>query len=187
MNEILISDYKKQVTEIITGVKNKFGNLSHKQLNWKPAPDKWSIGQCLQHIIQLNNAYYPVVENKIQEAEKNKLFAKKTFHPNLLGKLVISSLKPGGKKTFKTYEVFKPVGNDVSLSVVRDLEINNEKLVLFMNRSVPFDLNKIKIKSPANRLFRFQLGALFLMIIVHEQRHILQAENVMKNINFPQK
>jgi len=185
MNQALISEYKSQLAEIIIGVNNKFGNLTHRQINWKPSPEKWSIGQCLRHITQLNNAYYPEIEKKIQEAEKNNRHAKKIFRPNLLGKVVISSLKPGGKKTFKAYEVFKPMESEISLSVIRDFEINNEKLALFMNRSIPFDLNKIKITSPANRWFRFQLGALFNMIIVHEQRHILQAENVMKNTDFP--
>lgn len=187
MNQHLISNYKTEVAEIITDVKHKFGDLSHVQLNWKPSPEKWSIGQCLHHIIQLNSVYYSPMEIKIEEANSNikKNAAKTVFKPNLLGRVVINSLKPGGKKRFKAYEVFKPVECEISLSAVRDFEINNEKLILLMNHAVLLDLNKIKITSPANSWIRFQLGALFKMIIVHEQRHIIQAENVMKNIDFP--
>jgi hypothetical protein len=32
-------------------VKNEFENITQEQLNWKPAPESWSIGQCLDHLV----------------------------------------------------------------------------------------------------------------------------------------
>jgi hypothetical protein len=32
-------------------VKIEFQNITHRQLNWKPAPDSWSMGQCLDHLV----------------------------------------------------------------------------------------------------------------------------------------
>ena len=34
-----------------------FGDLSSEQLNWKPAPSAWSVGQCIDHLITSNELY----------------------------------------------------------------------------------------------------------------------------------
>jgi len=31
--------------------------LGPHQLNWKPAPDVWSVGQCLEHLCVANEVY----------------------------------------------------------------------------------------------------------------------------------
>ena len=35
-----------------------FGSLSAEQLNWKPAPDRWSVAQCLEHLINTNLLHF---------------------------------------------------------------------------------------------------------------------------------
>src|SRR4051812_14551986 len=38
--------------------------LSVDQLNWKPRPDAWSIGQCLEHLCLSNEVYIePITES----------------------------------------------------------------------------------------------------------------------------
>jgi hypothetical protein len=35
--------------------------LSEEQLNWAPAPGRWSVGQCLEHLCITNEAYLPAI------------------------------------------------------------------------------------------------------------------------------
>ena len=49
-------------------VQESFGKLSESQLNWKPAPEKWGVGECLEHLIKGNRLYYPAFE-KIAKGE----------------------------------------------------------------------------------------------------------------------
>ena len=37
------------------------GPLTPEQLNWKPAPEKWSVGQCLEHLAISNEVYQPPI------------------------------------------------------------------------------------------------------------------------------
>jgi len=39
-----------------------FGHLSGEQLNWKPGPEEWSVGQCFDHVVISNRPYEPIVE-----------------------------------------------------------------------------------------------------------------------------
>lgn len=39
--------------------------LTPAQLNWKPRPEVWSIGQCLEHLCVANEVYLPAVSSAL--------------------------------------------------------------------------------------------------------------------------
>ena len=41
--------------------------LSVEQLNWKPAEDAWSVGQCLQHLCAANDVYLPAISKALDD------------------------------------------------------------------------------------------------------------------------
>ena len=45
----------------------ELGTLSKDQLIWKPDRNKWSIAQCLDHLVVSNSLYFPVFKNIISE------------------------------------------------------------------------------------------------------------------------
>lgn len=49
------------------------------------------------------------------------------------------------------------------------------------------DLQKIKIVSLFSNFIKYNLGDSMEMIVSHDQRHLLQAKNVMKMKDFPTK
>lgn len=59
---------------------NCFGSLYPEQLNWKPNSQTWSIAQNMEHLMVVNETYYPVLEQL-----KSGIYKK---HP-LLQKLVL--------------------------------------------------------------------------------------------------
>ena len=42
--------------------------LSVAQVNWKPAPGQWSIGQCLEHLAVSNEVYGRAIANALSDA-----------------------------------------------------------------------------------------------------------------------
>ncbi len=42
-------------------VRTEYGHLSAEQLNWTPAEGRWSIAQCLDHLITINRLYFPLL------------------------------------------------------------------------------------------------------------------------------
>ncbi|MFZ5552221.1 MAG: DinB family protein [Bacteroidota bacterium] len=183
MNRELSASYISEIRKISEEIRTKFSSLSHDQLNFKPAADKWSIAQCLQHIMHLNTAYFPRIEENLKKAEEKNRLANKAFRANLLTRLTIKALQPGNKSRFKAYEVFKPVQSDIPVTLFEEFEKHHEKLIELIRSSEKYNWNKVKIASPANRFVRFQLGGLFLLMIVHAQRHILQAEKVKEMLD----
>ena len=39
--------------------------LNRKQLNWRPKPGAWSIGQCLEHLLIANEIYLPAISSSL--------------------------------------------------------------------------------------------------------------------------
>lgn len=50
--------------------KEKFSNLSSTQLSWKPAPERWRISQCVEHINISNRFWIPELMKIISKGEK---------------------------------------------------------------------------------------------------------------------
>ena len=51
----------KQLETIAGDAERVFGGLSPAQLNWKPSAERWSVGQCFDHLITTNRTYLPII------------------------------------------------------------------------------------------------------------------------------
>ena len=86
-------------------VKTEFSKLSLQQLNWKPAPDKWSIGQCLDHLIVSNSSYFPVFERITNGTYQMTAWQKLSPFSSLFGKLIRNQTQENVKMKLKTAKV----------------------------------------------------------------------------------
>ena len=53
----VIEIFLAEAPKLIITINNDFGELNEEQLNQKPSPDKWSIGECIDHLIVSHNQY----------------------------------------------------------------------------------------------------------------------------------
>ena len=55
------------LTETIARVEQtasaEFGALDGDQLNWRPDANRWSIGQCLDHVMKANAPYFEIFKS----------------------------------------------------------------------------------------------------------------------------
>ena len=59
----------KEARETARRIEISFGSLDTTQLNWQDAPNSWSVGQCLDHLIVTNQHYIPQFK-EIAEGKK---------------------------------------------------------------------------------------------------------------------
>ena len=69
----------EELGKVTTEAKSLFGNLSSTQLNWKPASEKWSIAQCLDHLIVSNSTYYTPLNEIVSGKHKNSFYQNLKF------------------------------------------------------------------------------------------------------------
>ena len=98
MNEKL-KDLADSLEIVSEEVRKSFSDLSAGQLNWKPYPEKWSIGQCLDHLLIGNREMVSQIELKLRGDGKSTFFEKLPLLPGIFGPLVVNAVSPGVART----------------------------------------------------------------------------------------
>lgn len=177
----MISEAEKTVEDS----EKTFGRLNAEQINWKPNAKAWSVGQCFEHLIVTNNLYFPNIQNVLDGKHRNNFFSKIPFSTDLVAVLMKNALNPKQKRKMKTFKIFEPAASNIPETIIKDFHENQRKMISMIEAAKDFDTNKIKIAEPLSPLLNLRLGDAFEILLMHEQRHFLQAERVTKETNFP--
>src|SRR6185295_15454528 len=82
---------RSDLDAVSTDVLREFGSFSSEQLNWKPSADRWSVAQCLDHLITGNKAFFPILESIVIGEKKTLFLERLPVLPGVWGKLLIKS------------------------------------------------------------------------------------------------
>ncbi|HXG68101.1 MAG TPA: DinB family protein [Blastocatellia bacterium] len=180
-----LSDLLAEADAVARNAQQVFGNLTPQQINWQPGERQWSVGQCFDHLITANRAYFPIFEKIIKGEKKNSLWERMPLVPGFFGRLLIKALQPEATRKLKAPQVFQPSSSAIDGDIInRFIEQQNE-LTRFMRATAGMDLQKIIITSPVSSLVTYNLMDCYDILITHEKRHFMQAERILGTPGFP--
>lgn len=157
----------------------EFGGLTTEQLNWKPNSGTWSIAQNIDHLIVVNETYYPVLTSLKDETYKTPFIAKIGFIVSFLGKTVLKAVQPDRRKKMKTFPIWEPSESKVGDDILKRFEVHQNELKQKIENAKELVERGIVISSPANRNIVYKLETAFDIIVSHEQRHFEQAKEIL--------
>ena len=166
-------------------IDKEFGDLNLIQLNWKPAPDQWSIGQCFEHLIISNGKYLPVLKTIIEGKYKVSFWERNNPLSNYTGKQMIKTLGKNVVKKYKSPQLFIPSESIISQNIIFDFKNHQAEIFPLFLELENEKYSKTVITSPVSSLITLKLHDLLELIIVHEERHINQSLRVKNNKSFP--
>jgi hypothetical protein len=166
-------------------VKARFGALSAAQLNWKPAPDRWSVGQCLEHLVTSDGAYFPTFETVRQGGYRKTLWQRMPGLPGFFGAMLLKTIDPANTKKSKAPAIFKPASSDVDADIVRRFGEQQARLLEYLQAGAGLDLDRTIIASPVTPIVTYSLFDAFRILVRHAQRHVQQADRVVALDAFP--
>lgn len=150
--------------------------LTTVQLNWRPGPGQWSIGQCLDHLLAANRVYLPALAHALQQAPRKTV---NDITPGWFGRWFIRTYiapSPASRKAEAPAKIV-PV-SEVDATVLDRLLASNAEVRQLIERARESDVNHVRFKNPFVPLLRFTVGTGFEIIAKHQDRHLLQAERV---------
>lgn len=176
--EQLIEELKQYVNSHIQFVQS-LNELSEDDLQRKKDLKSWSVVECLEHL----NLYAIFYNKEIQKQLQNSRYHKsEIFRPGYLGnKFAIDMLPKKGMKTMNTFKSKNPIYSRLNRKeVIANFLKNQKKLLELLEEAKQKDLTKIKtaITLP---LLKLRLGDTLRFVIHHNERHIVQAQKVLKN------
>lgn len=162
-----------------------FAGLRPAALQWKPAPDRWSVGQCLEHLIASNASYTSLFQSIAEGTYRKTLAERIPLLPRLFGPLVRWSMAPESGVKVKTTQAFEPSESRVSERVVDEFAESVDALVASIAALEHVDLERFVVTSPFASFVCYRLKDAIPVAVVHLERHRLQAVRVTEHEEFP--
>ena len=176
----------RDIEEVLHASEALFASLTPQQLTWKPGRKKWSIFECFDHLLTTNELYMERLREALERGRVTSAEAISPFKPSLFGRWFIDALRPESKFRTKTFRIFKPQSAKGDLKVTTGFLEQQKALLRLVKQADQCDLNHVKLSSPANRLIKFSIGEALTLTVVHNQRHLLQAQNIQLLAGFPE-
>lgn len=164
--------------QVTIQVVEQFSLLTVEQLNFKPAADKWSIAQCLHHLIVSNSTYYPQLNAVVAQQHNNTFYQNIRFISRFFGRWLIKETGPVVTKPMKNPAPFAPAQSHFPMSVITDFANHQREFTSLLLLLSNTDLQNTVISSPALRIITYNLEDLLTILAGHEQRHLQQALRV---------
>lgn len=156
------------------------------QLFWRPAPETWSVGECVLHVALTNRGMLPGIDRSIERARAKGLVGGGPYRHGRLGALFVRMLEPPGKMRVKTKPwAIPPVVQKTPSEVETEFRAAHAEVIARLERARDLDLGRARVRSPFLPLFHYSLGQAFAIIAAHGRRHLWQAEQVRANPGFP--
>lgn len=177
---MLIEDLITRTREIILQAE-KYKSLPKEYISRKPHPEKWSVLECLEHLNLYGDFYLVEIENRILNSKSQ---TKKEFKSGLLGNYFANSMLPknGKIKKMKTFADKDPINSELPPTTIDRFLKQQNRMIELLVLARKIDLNKVKT-SITIPVIKLKLGDTFRFVIYHNQRHMIQANNVLHNVS----
>ncbi|QNH63067.1 DinB family protein [Hymenobacter sediminicola] len=158
----------------------RFKALTDDQLNRRPSPDKWSVGQCLEHLNIVGGLYLPTITRKLKQAQERGSKPASTVKHGYIGRKMTEALRvPPTQKAIKTPQQFAPSGSRLPRTVVEVFSRQLDELLNLLEQARQVNANAVRIPNPIIPLLWPRLTDVAEMMVVHIKRHVAQAERVL--------
>lgn len=154
----------------------EFGTFNSEQLSLKPDSNTWSIAQNIDHLIVINESYYPVIQAIRDKSFKLPFIGKIGFFVNLFGRFILKSVQPDRKRKMKTFPIWEPAQSNISFDILKKFQTHQEGLKKLISDCEDLLQAGTIISSPANKNIVYKLETAFDIIVAHEERHFEQAK-----------
>ncbi|GAA4376234.1 DinB family protein [Hymenobacter koreensis] len=178
------SDFFDQLTRTVEQAREvaqqRFRTLNEDELNRRPAPDKWSVGQCLEHLNIIGGFYLPEINQRVRSAQERGSRPAETVKSGPIGRrLTAAMLVPAREKPLKTPQAFAPSGSRLPRTVVEVFLRQLDEMLNLLRAAREVNANAVRIPNAVIPLVRLRLTDQFAFLVAHMQRHMSQAERVL--------
>lgn len=168
------------LTQQNSSLVQKWKELPETLLNARNTEQSWSLLECIEHLNLYGNYYLPEIEHAIKSHRNTPDVV---FKSGVLGNYFANSMKPKTRlNKMKTFKDKDPIGSQLNISTLDHFLQQQLTLLSLLEEARMNNLNTTKTGISISKWIRLKLGDTFRFVIYHNERHILQAANVLITI-----
>ena len=179
--EPALEELRVRLTADLDALLAAVGSLDQGQADWRPAPDRWSVGEVLHHLILSNRSFALVVRKLVDRGRREGLAARPDGRRSWPRVRAIADVQASG-----------PVRSPDRVTATRGLPVEQLRRELVeSHRAVALqipdlagiDLAPLRFPHPLG--FELNLFQWADIAGAHERRHLRQIETVLAAQGFP--
>ena len=175
----------KQFLAIRTEAEDLLRDLTETQFHWQPSPERWSIAQCIDHLVVTGRNSLSNMHRAIEEARAKGRFSRGPFRYGLIEKWFVRQMDAPPRLKMKAPKAYAPSAKQSQAETVSSFFMVQAEFLRCIDAANGIDLSKTKVKNPVSRWLRFSLGQEIEFNAAHERRHLWQARRVKEYPDFP--
>lgn len=180
MGNDFLTGLAKDVANIERRARDQFGPLTEDQLNWSPEPGRWSIAQCLDHLLTANESYFPSFNAVATGTHKPTFWERLPVWPSICGTLIVNTVHPKTTRKTKAPKIYHVSASHLPADVLDRFCAQQQKLRDIFASLEGVDVDKTIVTSPVAVFVPYSLRDALLIVTLHEERHMQQAERVLR-------
>lgn len=167
-----ITELDQSIHQLLTTVQTELEPLALAQLNQHPAPNSWSVLECLEHLNRYSRYYNACFGQALAHVGAS---AEIEVRYSWVGRKFISMMAPDNTKKVKAFAYMNPSGSQLGSTVFAEFYAHQQQLLGLLASARHADLNRKAVPVEFLRLLKMRLGEAFELQVLHEQRHVQQA------------
>jgi len=179
-----IKHLKEQFQRSAEEVHQLLEQVTEEQLSLPPAPGKWSMGECIEHLNRTGTFITEEMELSISEGIRKNLKGKPPYHYGWFNRFFIRMMEPGSRMKTPAPGMYKPDPAAVykKENLLKAYSQLQDHYCELLDKAEGLDLKRVKVRSPVLRILRLSLGACFHAMAAHQDRHVAQARHTQKGV-----
>ena len=169
----------KGIQAVAVGAEIAFGSLDEGQLNWKPDPKRWSIGQCFEHLVTSDQLMLASAKSAIAHGPTS-VWQRMRWWSSLWGREMIRTQGPVVGRKFTAPSKSTPPSAAPADIVSRFVQQHRE-LETWARGLDESQVQAIMV-SPFVRVVTYSVMDGLRLLVAHDWRHFEQARRVMAGV-----
>jgi hypothetical protein len=180
------------VTEVRAGLEDlarqahaRFGALDAQQLNWRPDATRWSVAQCIEHLVRANRLMLRAAEDALDAARPRTLWQRVPVLPGFFGRALIRSQAPSSTRKYTASTKAQPASSDIPADIIPRFVEQHRHAGEWVQRLDERVAARTIMASPFIGVVTYSVLDGCRLVVAHDWRHVEQASRVMQSPGFP--
>ena len=180
-----LADVRSGLEEVARETHATFGGLDARQLNWRPAEDRWSIAQCFDHLLTANRQMFQAAEDALDGTTPRTVVQRLPVLPGVMGRALIRSQAPPPTRKFTAPPQARPASSDIAAGVIQAFVEQQHDALTRLRALDERQAAQVIMVSPFIKVVVYSVLDGWRLIFAHERRHFEQARVVASSAAFP--
>src|SRR5690606_16048111 len=137
-----ITRWKAEIAEHTNAFTELWNGLTDEQRRWKPAPEVWSVAECIDHVRATNASYRPNLASAIGAA-KARGSSGEPYRPGRIGRWFLAQLDPDrSKRKVRAPRTFRPTMHPADPEILARFLEEQREFERLLDEAREVDLNR---------------------------------------------